>query len=488
MKPVKDPWSPLPEAQWSTETARHLASRIGYSIHPSLVKRIESRGVEGTLKAAYGKIRPFHKPEDIINMEGMRDEYQMMQRQADSVEKRELRQKLQRERNRTYGEFSVDWCKFARDPQNSPQEKLVQFFQDVWVVAYQGVRSPGSLYDFQQQIRIHLGKPYPEMCRRLSVTPAMVRYLNQNQNRKGSPNENFARELFELFCLGEGNYTEADIKEAARALTGYTINGREEVNFVRQRHDAGKKTIFGQTGNYALDDVIDIVFEQPAAARFLPQEMVRFYLTEEGLPDEVIQPLADKWKASGYSIPHLVKTFFSSKIFYDPAFRGNMIKSPTQYYLGLLQDLELDVFPSPRRSTNQLRSMGQQFFNPPNVRGWVGGRHWINSATLSARKQVVSSLMYPFPKNRLNADEEKAVEAAVAAGVDKFNVTPQQLRDLFGNEPGRVADALAERFFVTQNGDNLQDLLREIPRDRKGQARFFAVLSTALSAPDYHLC
>ncbi len=488
MKTLQDPWSPLPEAQWNIETARHLASRIGYSIHPSIVKRIEKRGAAGTLKASFGKIRPFHKPEDIINMEGKMGEYQMMQRQADSAEKREMRQMMQRERNRTYGEFSVDWCVFARDPQNSPQEKLVQFFQDVWVVAYQGVRNPASLYDFQNQIRINLGKPYPELCRKLSVTPAMVRYLNQNQNRKGSPNENFARELFELFCLGEGNYTEADIKEAARALTGYTVNGREEVNFVKQRHDSGKKTIFGQTGNYGLDDVIDIVFQQPAAARFLPQEMVRYYLTEEGLDDEVIQPLADSWKESGYSIPHLVQTFFTSRIFYDSAFQGNMIKTPTQYYIGLLQDLELDVFPSPRRSTNQLRSMGQQFFNPPNVRGWVGGRNWINSATLSARKQLVSSLLYPFPRNRLNADEEQAVDAAIAAGTDHFTVTPLQLRNLFGEEPGRVADAIAERFYVTQSGSNLQQLLRIIPRDQKGKGRFQAVLTTALSAPDYHLC
>jgi uncharacterized protein (DUF1800 family) len=316
----------------------------------------------------------------------------------------------------------------------------------------------------------------------------MVRYLNLAQNRKGAPNENFARELFELFCLGEGNYTERDIQEAARALTGYTIDREERVVFRPPRHDDGRKTIFGRTGSHNLASLIELVFEQPAAARFLPGEMARYYLTDAGLEDAVIQPLADAWKASGYSIPMLVSTFFISRIFYDAAYRGNMIKSPVQYYIGLLQDLELDVFPSPRLTTNVLRSMGQPFFNPPNVRGWVGGRHWINSATLTARRQLVQGLLEPVPRGRLNADELRAVDRAAADGRDRFTVSTGPLQALASLSPAELAGRFAGRFLAVPDTGLLTSLFTRLRADHAGAGWVKACLLATLTAPPYQLC
>ena len=237
-----------------------------------------------------------------------------------------------------------------------------------------------------------------------------------------------------------------------------------------------------------MDDVLRMVFEQPAAATFLPNEMIRYYLTEDGLGPRMLQPLAESWKASGYSIPHLLTKLFTSRIFYEPGFMGNMIKSPVQYYLGLLQDLDLDVFPSPRRTTNILRTMGQQFYNPPNVRGWVGGRHWINSATLSARRQLVASLLQPVPTKRLNADEEAAVKAAEEAGRAEFTVPREQLAELARMDLTVLAEAMAKRFYVDQDSTALEEIFSQLASSQQGPRFATSCLVATLTAPPYHLC
>ena len=478
----------MPDSEWNRETAKHLAARLGFSINPAIVNRIESLGPSGTLKKYFSSIRLQPVPDKLSGMGISMLDMQRQMKEASPEEKREIRQSIQKQNRRSYQDYAVDWYQFAREPRNSAQEKLVLFFQDVWVVAVQGTRSTSALFDYQNLIRRNLGKAYPDMCKELAVSAAMVRYLNLGQNRKGSPNENFARELFELFCLGEGNYSEKDIKEAARATTGYTVNQLDEVRFFKKRHDGGRKTIFGKSGNFDLNGVVDLVFQQPAAARFLPKEMARFYLSDNGLSDEEIQPLADIWKASGYSIPKLLVTFFTSRKFYDPAYRGNMIKSPVQFYLGMLQDLDLDVFPSPRRCVNQLRTMGQQFFNPPNVRGWVGGRHWINSATLTARRGLVQSLMYPVNKQKLNADEERALERAQERGKTAFTLSEAQINSMASMDSSQLAKSLSARFYSNPDPASLEAVLQKLHATQNGRQLGVSCAVAALTSPAYHLC
>ncbi|NDV63212.1 DUF1800 domain-containing protein [Puniceicoccales bacterium CK1056] len=484
-----DAWLPLPKAEWNETTGRHLASRLGYSVQPDLVEAFLKGGPKTSIKIALGSINGMPQPEMLVGMMEEIEASVMSLREADEIEKREIRQNL-RKLNRTgYNDFALQWIRFARNPANSCQEKLTLFFQNVWVVAFAGVRSTPALLDYQERIRRSIGGTYPEMCKHLAVSPAMVRYLNLNQNRKGSPNENFARELFELFCLGEGNYTENDIKEAARALTGYVVNQEDEVRFIDRRHDNSRKTIFGQTGNFGLEELIDLVFKQPAADEFLPRELVRAYLTEDGLPDQYIAELGTQWKAAGFSIPYLISTFFSSRLFYDERFRDNLIKSPFHYYLGLLQDLDLDVFPSPRLTTNMIRSMGQAFFNPPNVRGWVGGRHWINSATLIARNRLVQSVMNRPPMGQLNADEKAALEKAVEAGEARLQVDPGWLTRLGKMPLDEVAKDLAARLYTNPDSRQLEGILNETVSPKMSDRRKgVACLIAALAQPAYHLC
>jgi len=481
-------WKPLPDSEWNHAAARHLASRLGYSVNPSTVKAVEEQGPLETLKEFFSRIRTQPLPQELTSMRSYMAEMQDKMREASELERRELRQDIQKRNRQSYSDYAVEWYVFARNPKNTAQEKLVQFFQDVWVVSFQAVKNTTSLFEYQNTIRRHLGKSYPDMCHALSVTPAMVRYLNLDKNQKGSPNENFARELFELFTLGEGNYAEQDIKEAARATTGFTVNQMDKVAFAKNRFDPSNKTIFGKTGKYDLHQLVDLVFQQPAAARFLPKELARFYLTEDGLDDETIQPLAEIWRESGYSIPQLVTTFFTSQIFYEEAYRGNMIKAPNQFYIGLLQDFNLAVFPSARRCVNQTRTMGQQFFNPPNVRGWVGGRHWINSATLAARRAAVESILNPIQLKSLNADEQRAMDSILEKHQVNFFVPQQQLTAYAKTPPAVLAKRLANKLYANPDPSHLEEVFTKLHSSTPERVLGAAYLTAALTAPAYHLC
>jgi uncharacterized protein (DUF1800 family) len=481
-------WKPLPPAEWTHDSARHLASRLGFSINPRLVDRVTEIGPAATLNQMLGQIRMMPQTGKLREMDQAKEGTLGSAGPDGADEQRKVRQAMRRQQRQAMQDYAHGWYAFARDPVHSAQEKLTLFFENVWVVAYSKVRDATALFDYQQRIRRCLGSDYPEMCLQLARAPAMVRYLDLNRNRKESPNENFARELFELFCLGEGNYTEQDVKEAARALTGFTLDKDGQVRFRPARHDSSRKTIFGVTGYHDLPKLIELIFRQPAAARFLPRELVRYYLTEDELPEELIEPLAEDWRAAGFSIPHLLARFFLSRIFHDPAFRGNMIKTPVHFYIGLLQDLDLDVFPSPRRTGNLIRLMGQPFLNPPNVRGWIGGRQWINSATLSARRHVVQGLLEPVPSSRLNADEERAIERAAAAGEDRFTVAAGRLGELARLGPAELAEQCAARFHIGPDEPWLEDVFTRLRIGREGAEWVKACLFAALTAPAYNLC
>ena len=272
----------------------------------------------------------------------------------------------------------------------------------------------------------------------------MIMYLDLQGSRRQAPNENFARELFELFVLGEGHYTEADIKEAARAFTGYRQN-RGEFVFAQRQADSGRKSVFGRAGRFDGDDIIDLAYRQPAAATFLPGEMVRFYLTADGLPVADLAPLGEYWREEKFNLRALLRRFFSSRAFYDPAFRGNYIKSPVQFSLGLCQDLDLDVLPVGRFTLNNLRGMGQALFDPPNVRGWVGGRQWINSTTLTARRNAARIAVQGVPERLMNADEKLALEHATAAGLGPFSLTADHYRQWAQGSPATTAAYLSDK-------------------------------------------
>lgn len=415
-------------------------------------------------------------------------------RNATAEERRRLQRRQRIEGRDALNDLGIAWLQRAADPRYAAYEKFVLFLQDIFVVAPPKVRNPAMLYQHQQLLRA-LGKErYPDLCKAVTRSPAMVVYLDLQQSRIGQPNENFARELFELFTLGEGNYTEKDVKEAARAFTGYGQNQGEFV-FRPRAHDRGRKTVFGITGIDTGDDVIDAIYRTEAAADFLPRELIRFYLTDRPLPADYVTALGRQWRRDSFDTGKLLERFFASRLFFDPTLRSDLIKSPTQFYVGLLHDLELDVAPIPRFTLNFLRQMGQPFFTPPNVRGWVGGQLWINSSTLAARRACVEFALTPLNRDRLNADEQQDLAAAETRSGSPLQLTVSDtfLARLAALDPADAVGTILDQLFPLALDDSFREAVteqfsaaRRAPGEHHAGLRQF--LSLLLQSPQYHLC
>ena len=243
---------------------------------------------------------------------------------------------------------------------------------------------------FQQQlltvIRENALGNFSDLLREVSKTPAMLSFLNNQQNRKQHANENFAREVMELFTMGRGNYTEADVKEGARAFTGWGFNLKGE--FVQRpfQHDNGKKTFLGKTGNFDGDDIIDIILEQKATAKFITQKIYKFFVNDEADPHK-IESLAEGFYQSNYDLQKLMNRIFLSDWFYEEKNIGTRIKSPVELIVGVRRLIPMEL----ERPEAQLlfqRVLGQVLFYPPNVAGWPGGKNWIDSSALMFRMRL----------------------------------------------------------------------------------------------------
>ncbi|HLS28618.1 MAG TPA: DUF1800 domain-containing protein, partial [Opitutales bacterium] len=441
-------WEPIPDEAWSAAHARHFFRRAAWGATPADVKRALENGLSATVSEAFGTALSMPIPQSVNEAaETMRGLYQRVQQAPTQEKKEELRAESRRKQLAAYHDMSIRWLQFASSPQRAPYEKWTSFLQNIFVVSYGALNNPSLVFQHHELLRQKGLGTAPELCSAVSRSPAMILYLDLQQSRSSAPNENFARELFELFTLGEGNYTEEDIKEAARAFTGYRQqNG--EFRFARNQHDFGKKKIFGRTGPWEGDDVIDLIFRQKAAATFLPREMCRFYLSDQELHPAYIEALGEIWRKSRYRLSTLLETFFKSRIFYDARFRGNLIKSPVHFHLGLLHDLDLTVPPFPRNIIVRYRQMGQTLYQPPSVRGWVGGRLWINASTLTARRMLVESLFQPFSPQNLNADERRTLLAFRQEGRVELVVTRRRLSQMAEADPQAISRRLTDFFLA----------------------------------------
>ena len=244
---------------------------------------------------------------------------------------------------------------------------------------------------FYQQQLLHIVRTnafgnFGELLRAVSKSPAMLQFLNNQQNRKQRPNENFAREVMELFTLGRGNYTENDVKEAARAFTGWGFNLQGEFVIRANQHDEGSKTFLGKTGNFNGDDIIDILLDQKQTALFITKKIYRYFVNEK-MDGSKVQWLAKRFYENGYNIKKLMEDIFTSDWFYDEKNIGTKIKSPVELLVGIERLLPMELKNDSARLLFQ-RALGQVLFYPPNVAGWPGGKSWIDSSTLMLRLRI----------------------------------------------------------------------------------------------------
>jgi uncharacterized protein (DUF1800 family) len=283
--------------------------------------------------------------------------------------------------------LNLEWIRLMGKAEGQLREKMALFFHGHFAVR---VRKFHHVEDYINTIRKHALGYFGDMLMAVSKEPAMLRFLDNVQNKKNSPNENFAREVMELFTLGRGNYTENDIKEAARAFTGWGISDEDEFELKDNQHDSGTKTVFGKTGNWEGEDVIRMILEQPQTAYFVARKVYKFFVSEQ-VDEQRIKMLSDIFFKSNYHIPTLMKVIFSADWFYDEKQVGCLIKSPVELIVSLNRTFGISYANSQPLLAVQ-RVLGQTLFFPPNVAGWAGGRNWIDNSTLITRLNLPKRL------------------------------------------------------------------------------------------------
>ncbi|MEP6584752.1 MAG: DUF1800 domain-containing protein [Ginsengibacter sp.] len=311
---------------------------------------------------------------------------------------------------------------------------------------------------FQQQllnvIRENALGNFGDLLREVSKSPAMLSFLNNQQNKKQHPNENFAREVMELFTMGRGSYSENDIKEGARAFTGWGFNLKGEFVDRPFVHDTGKKTFLGKTGNYNGDDIIDILLEQKQTAKHITAKMYRFFVNE--IPDEShIEMLSTRFYESGYDIKKLLSDIFTADWFYDDKNIGSRIKSPIELLVGIRRLIPMELA-QPEAQLLFQRTLGQILFYPPNVAGWPGGKNWIDSSALMLRLRI--------PQILTNADD--------------FAMRPKDDDDTMMGKEGVDTDTKARQLNVTVDWDAVTKVFATTTKENLLQKITDVVLQT----------
>jgi uncharacterized protein (DUF1800 family) len=267
-------------------------------------------------------------------------------------------------------------------------ERMTLFWHNHFVSAQPKVRTTRLMYWQNATLRANALGDFGVLLHAIAKDPAMLVYLDGVRNRKGAPNENFAREVMELFTLGEGHYTEQDVREAARAFTGWSLDRETgRYTFRPALHDYGVKSVLGKTGRFDGDEVLDLLLARPETAENVTVKLWREFVSPDVDTAEV-RRVASLFRESHYDIRVALRALLTSDAFFAAAHRGALVKSPIELVVGTLHVLELrpdETLPFAVAAAG----MGQNLFSPPNVKGWPGGEAWINTTTLLARKAFV---------------------------------------------------------------------------------------------------
>jgi uncharacterized protein (DUF1800 family) len=310
---------------------------------------------------------------------GIKDVVEMQQKEVNAN-----RGKMIREQSREdLKNLNILWLEEMINSEAQLREKMSLFWH-----GHFACRVINSYFqqELLQVIRENALGNFKDLLRAVSKSASMLNFLNNQQNRKKKPNENFAREVMELFTMGRGNYTETDVKEAARAFTGWGVNLQGEFEFRKNVHDDDSKTVLGKTGNWDGDDVLDILLEQKQTATFICKKIYKYFVNEK-VDDTKVDWLSNRFYSNGYDIKKLMEDIFTSDWFYEEKNIGTKIKSPIELLAGIRRLLPMEMQNDQAQLLFQ-RTLGQILFYPPNVAGWPGGKNWIDSSTLMIRLRI----------------------------------------------------------------------------------------------------
>ena len=489
---------PLKPANFRHEQARHLLWRAGFGGSQAQVMTLVEWGLEKSVEhiVGYDNVE-FESPaadlfdKDIMHppSEEERKMYQSARRAgneellAQARLERERRERLDRSQ---MAEVQKWWLRRMIETPRPLEEKLTIFWHGHFATSFRTIENSYHMYLQNQLLRRHASGNFGELLLAIIRDPAMIAYLDNNDSRKGRPNENLARELMELFSLGVGNYSEDDIKEGARALTGYTFVDDAFV-FQKQNHDNGVKNILGKSGGFDGDGFVRIILEKRACAAFIARKLYSFFVADVPLTAKdadlepaqraVLRRLAATLTSGRYELKPFLKKLFLSEHFYEPRFINQQVKSPIQLVVGAIRSLN-----TPERDLSILNDaldrMGQRIFFPPSVKGWDGGRSWINTSTYFVRQNIMAFLIaakMPRGYDAL-ANEQPFDPLDLLEPQDKHRTTVVDavLRITLGHAPVHAKETL-ESFLAASDGD-------------VNKANVTALFLLATAMPEYQLC
>lgn len=453
-----------PLRQWTPEAAGHLLARFAFGGSRAEANDLHRRGLDGAIEVLFGADDEDLFPAPEVPAAAAEFEARQRGRTLPEPERREVMNALQRDNREGLNELRAWWLDRMRWSPAATREKAVLFWHGHWATSFEKVKDARALWVQNETLRrLALGR-FQEMAKEISRDPAMMRYLDLQTSRPEHPNENFARELMELFTLGEGHYTEADIRELARAFTGYRIR-QEDGSFVFQpkQHDSGPKTFFGRTGPFEGDDIIEILTQRPECAHFLARKLWLFYAGTQPSP-----PLADAlsraYQAGALDTGRFLRLIARSTEFHATA--GQQVKSPVHWLVSSCRMLGTPI-PGNAFTEPLLRQLGQVPFAPPNVKGWDGGRAWITSSTLLTRYNAAAALL-----DGTRGTQPASVDKILPAGGSPEDLTHRAAAVLFLRDP----DAVWMRKFIDfskERGDS--------PKARRD------LLHLMMSTPEFQL-
>ncbi len=460
----------LPPSQWGYAAAAHLLARAGFSGSPAQVQQLADQSLEAAVSSLldYEKIPdPTPAPEWAAPDPDRRKKLEALRTMTP-----EARQALARENRQDQQKHLLQlrewWLRRMTYGPRPLQERLTLFWHGHFATSFVKVQDAYLMWRQNETFRRFASGNWLELLVAVSKDPAMLIWLDQAQSRKQHPNENYAREVMELFTLGEGHYTEKDVTEAARALTGWSYD-RLSQEFVGRAgtHDTGEKLFLGKSGNLNGMDVLRQIVAQPQAARFITAKLWKFFAGTDP-SDAIVTELAAEFQRANLNFKPLLRALFTSEAFYSDEVVGKQVKSPVQWLVGTVRLLGSQL-PPPLASTNTLRQLGQDLFAPPNVKGWDGGISWITTNNLLNRYAYAAFLVMgrDAPPKLAQRNGDRPRLQAVAARLDAINQqrAPFDVRGLVPEtdrqDVGAVMAALEKYFLLVPLRTKQEVVLRE---------------------------
>lgn len=384
--------------------------------------------------------------------------------------------------------LNTSWMGQLAEPSIVLREKMTLFWHDHFACRVR------FAYLAQQQnniLRKYALGSFKDLLLAISKDPAMLQFLNNQQNKKNSPNENFARELLELFTLGRGHYSEEDIKNSARAFTGWSFNPVSGKFFFREKvHDDEMKTFKGKYGKFSGEDILNIILNDKQTARFITEKIWRYFVSNEELNEEIIGSLAATFYQSDYNIEKLLTEIFSSTWFYEPRFRGNRIKSPVELIAGIATQTGGE-FENPHAVLFIQRALSQVLFFPPNVGGWPAGTGWIDSSSLTFRMSLPAVVLKNSETEVEAKDDGDANNATNLAKAKKLTFTvdwPRLTEQFVKNNSEESLESLEYYLLATPVTEANKKIVRAYAGKSAGDPEFIMKAFIGfMSLPEYQL-